>query len=94
MSVHTKAPLRKVVNRHQDFRSTEDFPHGWIVESLECGHEHHEAILPDMPAVMDDGGDRLRPFPHSHNAERRRCDDCARAQKKAKRAHPPAEGHP
>lgn len=36
--------LRKVIDRRQDFHATTDRPHGAIVETLECGHEHVEEI--------------------------------------------------
>lgn len=70
----TKGPLRKVVERRQDFRSTEDFPDGWIDETLECGHIHREGIFPDLDIYEDDG--RRRVVRHRHQAERRRCEEC------------------
>lgn len=37
-------PLRKVVDREQVFRSTPDFPDGYINETLSCGHQHKDAV--------------------------------------------------
>lgn len=74
-----KAPLRKVLDRRQDFRSTEDFSHGWINETLECGHIHREGIAPDDPVTDVDG----HPIRHSHNATRRRCDECVKSARGA-----------
>lgn len=76
------APLRQVIDRQQDFRSSEDYPDGFIRETLDCGHEHIEAIRPDDPAVEEDNSGKPRWFPHSHNAARRRCKQCVKEKRK------------
>lgn len=88
--------LRKVIERRQDFRSTPDYPQGFVVETLDCGHEHIEVIAEDLD---DDSGiveqiarEQARNEienpneRHSHNAKRRRCEECERLEKKRNRA--------
>lgn len=60
-------PLRAVIERRQDFRSTGDYPEGWIEETLDCGHVFRNNI-----AIR---GETLRT-----SAAKRRCKDCARAK--------------
>ena len=60
-------PLRRVIERRQDFRSTEEFPQGWIEETLDCGH-----VFLNNIAII---GETLRT-----SSARRRCKDCARAK--------------
>lgn len=65
-----RGPLRAVKDRQQVFLSTHDHPHGWINETLECGHIHVEMI---NPAESDSR--------HRHQTKRRRCEACRRAKK-------------
>ena len=87
--------LRKVVSRTQDFRSTVDYPHGFIVEKLECGHERIESINEEEAFVYDEEDSYLEEivreravddiaFPrsrHQPQANRRRCAECAKTRK-------------
>ena len=70
--------LRKVMSRVQDFRSTEEYPDGFLREVLECGHVHFEAVEKDPPAT-----DNGRPFPHGNpTAKKRRCRECEKTRKR------------
>lgn len=80
-----RAPVRKIVDRRMDFRETEDHPHGFIVETLECGHEHIEDIAQGLYGDDDDIEQFARAeaeeeiedgVKHSHNAKGRRCRQC------------------
>ena len=55
-------PMRKVVDRRQDFRSSPEYPDGYIEETLECGHMHRDPV---------DG-----PWPSGRHM--RRCGECAK----------------
>lgn len=72
----TKGPLRRVVDRRQDFNATDKYPAGYIVEALECGHDHIEPIESDIPDVIMDWQGRPALFPHRNQTERRRCELC------------------
>lgn len=63
-------PLRRVVDRAQNFKSTQEMPDGWIEELLECGHIYKDSIS---------SWSNL----HKTNTTSRRCSECARALKKA-----------
>jgi hypothetical protein len=67
----TRGPLRAVTDRQQVFLSTHEHPHGWINETLECGHIHIEMINP-----AEDSDSR-----HRHQTKRRRCEACRVAKK-------------
>ena len=58
-------PLRLVTERRQDFRSTDDYPDGYIAETLECGHEY----INDIANIYSQQ--------HRPQAHRRRCKQCA-----------------
>lgn len=58
-------PLRRVTEWRQNFQSTQDRPHGWIEERLECGHIYYD----DIAAT---GAEH-----HQTAPMRRRCADCA-----------------
>ena len=82
--------LRRVVDRRQDFRSSQDHPEGYIVEVLECGHERIEDIAAGSFSWADDGENgtiehHIRALTveeienksgHVHNAIKRRCTQC------------------
>ena len=66
------------MDREQDFRTTEDYPQGFVREQLECGHIYRDNI-----AII--GAEH-----HRDNAKRRRCEECARAPRPASGTKEPA----
>ena len=68
-------PLRRVLDRRQDFHCTEDYPDGFIEERLECGHVYLDNIARHTET-------------HRSNVERRRCEKCARAARSETGAKP------
>jgi hypothetical protein len=69
-----KGPLRQIVDREQVFRSTHDYPDGWIKETLSCGHVHLMRISPHSPAVIEGNDGQKRIVREQVNS--RRCVEC------------------
>lgn len=61
-------PLQRVVDRRQNFTVTHDYPEGVVEELLACGHVYINPI-------------HVRSPEHRPQAARRRCVECAKAQK-------------
>lgn len=66
-----RGPLRLVTDRQQVFQATHHYPHGWVNETLECGHVHVEQIN-----AVDDATAH-----HRHQTTRRRCEVCRKGPK-------------
>jgi hypothetical protein len=69
-------PLRRIIDREMSFQSTEDFPDGWINETLACGHIFKNAITREDRSLSYDPEDR--PRIHRAQTERRRCVECGK----------------
>ena len=62
-------PLQKVNDREQIFQTSEEYPQGYIKETLACGHHYKENIAVTAGS-------------HKVNAKMRRCKECAQAKAK------------
>jgi hypothetical protein len=70
MKAELRGPLRWVVSRRQVFRTSIDYPAGYVIETLECGHERREPLDPTLDDILDEL-DPSRKVP-----TRRRCVEC------------------
>jgi hypothetical protein len=81
--------FQKVIDRRQSFRTTHEYPYGWIEETLECGHVRIEPIQHGDIHFQKDTYERQARDPksrHYSQTTKRACEDCTvEASRKAKK---------
>lgn len=77
--------FQPVVDRRQSYLTSPHYPHGYIVETLACGHEHIERIDDHDSGPLRLPSGEVAPRQHRHNARRRRCVECETQARKERR---------